>query len=85
MRLKEINVTNNFGLAVVNFVSNHLSSNEEKEKLEEIFKYLDENGDGVLSSEELVEGYSKLYGRELGTKIAEETFAKLDVNHNGSL
>ena len=35
--------------------------------------------------EELVEGYSQIYGKALGQKIAEETFAKLDVNNSGTL
>lgn len=35
--------------------------------------------------EELQDGYTKFYGKVLGKKIAEETFEKLDVNHNGSL
>ena len=70
---------------MINYMNNHYSSTEEKEKLDEIFKYLDENGDGVLSMEELVEGYSQIYGKALGQKIAEETFAKLDVNNSGTL
>ena len=33
----------------------------------------------------MVEGYSKIYGKLVGTKIAEDTFSKLDVNSNGTL
>ena len=50
-RLKEFKITNQFGVAIVNLINNHFSSNEEKEKLEEIFSYLDANGDGVLSTQ----------------------------------
>lgn len=46
---------------------------------------MDKNGDGVLSAEELIEGYSQIYGKALGQKIAEETFKKLDVNDSGTL
>jgi len=46
---------------------------------------LDQNSDGVLSLEELISGYSSIYGKELAKKIAEETFSKLDINHSGSL
>lgn len=35
--------------------------------------------------EELVDGYTKYYGKVLGKKVAEETFEKLDFNHNGTL
>ncbi len=34
---------------------------------------------------ELVEGYSQIYGKQMGKQIAEETFSKLDINHNGTL
>jgi calcium-dependent protein kinase len=39
----------------------------------------------VLSLEELIEGYSTIYGREVGKQIALDTFSKLDINHNNSL
>lgn len=85
LRLKELNIGSHFGIAVINLINNHYSSSEEKDKLEEIFKFLDTNGDGVLSKDELVEGYSKIYGRASAEQIASETFAKLDVNNNGTL
>lgn len=62
-----------------------MSSEEERDKLEEIFKFLDKNGDGVISKEELAEGYAHLYGKEIGKSVANEIFNKLDTNHNGSL
>ncbi len=49
MRLKELNISNHFGAAVINLVNNHFCSSDEKDKLEEVFKFLDTNGDGVLS------------------------------------
>lgn len=78
-------MSNSLGTAVMSFVSNHLSAEEEREKLEGIFRHLDSNNDGVLSPEELTQGYIRIYGRELGTAVAEDTFAKLDLNHNHSL
>jgi calcium-dependent protein kinase len=84
-RLREIKVSNGLSTAVISYVNNHLSTEAEREKLEAIFKHLDANSDGVLSLEELVEGYSQIYGREVGKQIALETFCKLDINHNNSL
>ena len=78
-------MTNRLSVAVVSFINNHLSSSEERERLDDIFHYLDKNGDGVLSMEELVNGYSKIYGKALGEKIAKDPFDKLDVNNNGTL
>jgi calcium-dependent protein kinase len=63
--LKSFNLGNQFGVAVVNLINNHFSSSEEKDKLEEIFKFLDANGDGVISKQELLDGYSKIYGQTM--------------------
>lgn len=46
---------------------------------------LDTNADGVLSFEEIAKGYETVYGPLVGYTVAEETFAKLDLNHNGVL
>jgi len=72
-------------VAVVSYVNNYLSSEDEKEKLSEIFKFLDKNGDGVLSMQELIDGYSEIYGKAMAQQIATDTFEKLDINQNGSL
>lgn len=83
--MKEIKLSNGLSTAVISYVNNHLSEEAERDKLEDIFKHLDVNNDGVLSLEELIEGYSTIYGREVGKQIALETFSKLDINHNNSL
>lgn len=63
--MKSFNLGNQFGVAVVNLINNHFSSSEEKDKLEEIFKFLDANGDGVISKQELLDGYGKIYGKTM--------------------
>lgn len=40
---------------------NEVISKLEKDKLTDVFKLLDTNGDGKLSRKELIEGYKKLY------------------------
>lgn len=42
-----------------------MTSKEENQKLSNIFQELDSNHDGVLSKEELVNGYSKFFGSEI--------------------
>ena len=46
---------------------------------------MDKNGDGTLSMQELIDGYSEIYGKAMAEQIAKETFEKLDINQNGSL
>ena len=84
-RLRSFKLGSSLGTAVISFINNHLSAVNERQSLEEIFKHLDANSDGVLSMEELATGYGEIYGEEMGRQIAEETFAKLDINHNNSL
>jgi calcium-dependent protein kinase len=45
----------------MSYLATQLSNKEEKAKLTEIFKSFDKNGDGVLSKEELIQGYAQLY------------------------
>ena len=54
---------------------------EDKEELANTFRYLDMNGDGRLSKEELIEGYIKFYGkRELALKAVEKIITLVDTN-----
>ena len=43
--------------AALNFIGSQLISKEEREELGRVFKLLDKNGDGMLSREEIKEGY----------------------------
>lgn len=44
---------NEFQLAVWTYISSHLVENQEKKELEEIFKRIDKDNNGVLSKEEI--------------------------------
>ena len=83
--LNEIYIKNNMATAAVNFMTNYLSTQEEKERLNNVFNLLDTNGDGVLSFQEISKGYQIVYGELIGESIAQETFSKLDLNQNGVL
>jgi calcium-dependent protein kinase len=48
--------------ATVSFIINQLISKEERNELLSQFQTWDTNGDGVLSREEIYEGYKKLFG-----------------------
>ena len=69
-RLRTFQLGSSLGTAVISFISNHLSADSERQSLEQIFKHLDSNSDGVLSMEELATGYGEIYGVELGRQIA---------------
>ena len=42
------------------FIASHLSTAEEKKERDKIFQILDENGDGVLTKNEILNGYNKI-------------------------
>lgn len=70
----------------MSYLANQLSSKEEKSRLTEIFKSFDKNNDGVLSRDELINGYTQLYGSvERATLEVEAILNNVDVNRNGTI
>lgn len=43
------------------------------------------NDDGVLSFDELVEGYTGIYSRSVAEMLVEDIFNKIDMNRTGKL
>lgn len=82
------------------FIVTQISSQQEKEELQKIFQELDEDGNGILSKEELIKGkrdafgviyivikgYAKLYGdREKAEAEVMGIIARVDVNNSGEI
>ena len=70
--------------AAMMFIASQLMTRKEKEDLSSIFLSMDKNGDGSLTKEELLDGYTKLYGnRERARNEVESLMAIADVDNNG--
>ena len=70
--------------AALMYIASQLMSKAEKDKLQQTFMALDKNADGKLSREELVDGYTQIYGDpERAIKEVESIIANVDVDHNG--
>jgi len=67
------------------FVQVQLLAREETEEIDMVFRELDTNNDGVLSLEEIQEGYKKYYGIELTKSAVKRTFSNMDANSDGSI
>ena len=68
------------------FIASQLLSHKEKENLTLIFMELDKDGDGTLTKEELMEGYTKLYGsKERAKEAVAALMAIADVDNNGTI
>ena len=71
--------------AVLSFMASQLTSHDELNKLRETFQRLDKNGDGVLSKEEIIEGYKGIMEDEEAILEANRIFDAVDVNNSGSI
>ena len=66
------------------FIASQLMSKKEKERLRNIFMALDKDGDGSLTREELLEGYTDMYkDPEKAQAEVEALMAVADVDNNG--
>lgn len=67
------------------FIVSYLTTKEEKESLMQLFRTLDKNGDGYLSKEELIEGYTKIYGERQAREMTAHLMATVDTNRSGKI
>ena len=68
--------------ATISFIINQLILKDERKDLERQFKEWDKNGDGVLSKDEIVEGYKKTYGTVDENEI-DNMIKSIDLDGNG--
>ena len=67
--------------ATVSFIVNQLISKEERNELLSQFQAWDKNGDGVLSKDEIFDGYKQLYGELKAMEEAVLINLKLGKNY----
>ena len=68
--------------ATIAFIINQLVLKDERNELEKQFKEWDLNGDGVLSKDEIINGYRKTYGKVDENEI-ENMIKSIDLDGNG--
>jgi len=68
--------------ATVSFIVNQLISKDERKELIKQFQEWDTNGDGVLSRDEIIEGYRKTYGAVDENEI-DNIMQSIDLDGNG--
>ena len=68
--------------ATIAFIINQLILKEERVDLKKLFKEWDTNGDGVLSKDEIMAGYKKVYGHADEDEI-ENMIKSIDLDGNG--
>lgn len=70
-------------VAAASYIGSQLISKSEKEKLGAIFKKLDQNGDGKLSREEILDGYEAHFSRLLDEGELDQLFSDVDTDRSG--
>ena len=70
--------------AALSYMAMQIINKNKESKLKEVFNLLDRDNNGLLSLEELIEGYKILFNGdiEMAKKEADNTMRKIDVNGN---
>lgn len=68
------------------YIVSQLMSEKEKDEMKKIFLTLDKDANGTLSKEELLEGYTQIYGCKERAKLeVKELLSKADSDMSGSI
>jgi calcium-dependent protein kinase len=83
--MKKFHAERKLQQAALTFIVNHLMSKEEKNELLELFQAFDKNGDGVLTKEEIYEGYKSILGEVEASKEVERIMNDVDIDKSGTI
>ena len=81
--LSESEPSNLLKSAVKTFICTQILTIDQTKHLNELFKALDENGDGKLSKDEILSGFSRLLPAEEAKSKMENIMAKTDIENTG--
>lgn len=71
--------------ATLTYIVSQLSTKEETEEMERIFAQMDKNNDGMLSKEEIKDGYEEHFGMAIDDDEIDKMFAAIDTDGNGTI
>ena len=80
--MKRFKRNKQFEQATISFIINQLITKEERNELMKTFTEWDKNGDGVLSKEEILEGYRNTYGSADPDEV-DNMIKSVDLDGNG--
>ncbi len=83
--MKKFHAERKMQQAALTYIVNHLLSKEEKNELLELFQSFDKNGDGVLSKEEIFEGYRSILGEIEARNEVERIMSEIDIDKSGTI
>ncbi|CAI2386109.1 unnamed protein product [Moneuplotes crassus] len=82
--LKKFNSERKLEMAVISYIANYVTSEQNNQAMRDTFQMLDKDNDGVLSRQELLNGLSKVFGKQafLHEEI-DQLLDNIDLNGNG--
>lgn len=83
--MKKFHAERKLQQAALTYIVNHLLTKEEKNELLELFQSFDKNGDGVLSKEEIYEGYKATLGELEAQREVERIMGEIDIDKSGTI
>ena len=86
--LSQFNIKSRFRHAIITFMANRMISKDDLKDLEKAFAALDADGNGILTREELIEGYSKIMKDKSVEEIIREVdkvVNMVDTNQSGEI
>lgn len=83
--MKKFHAERKLQQASLTYIVNHLMSKEDKNELYVVFQKFDKNGDGVLSKDEIYDGYKEILGEIEAAKEVERIMKEVDFDKSGSI
>jgi calcium-dependent protein kinase len=83
--LADFSTRNKLKQAILTFIVTQMTSTAEKDELQRTFQSLDKDGNGVLTKEELIEGYRKVFAdkKEQADIEVARIIEEVDINNSG--
>jgi len=83
--LKNFRADQKLKQATLAYIVKQCVSREETAKMEEIFAAMDKNNDGMLSKEEISEGYEEHFGYTIDDEELDKLFDAIDTDKSGTI
>jgi len=83
--MKKFHADRKLQQASLTYIVNHLMSKEDKNEMMEIFTSFDKNGDGVLTRDEIYDGYKNILGEVEATKEVDRIMKEADLDKSGAI